>query len=86
MSDSELTWDRVCNTATAMEMATKDAVEMVAESTAEQLSSSSDIHWQSPSAASRRSSQSGACTGHGSGNTTKTSAERTNTICHRCGG
>ncbi|KAL1473910.1 hypothetical protein MTO96_038378 [Rhipicephalus appendiculatus] len=33
MSDSELTCDRVCNTASAMEMAAKDAVEMVAENT-----------------------------------------------------
>ncbi|KAL1469106.1 hypothetical protein MTO96_004833 [Rhipicephalus appendiculatus] len=86
MSDSELTWDRVWNTATAMEMAAKDAVEMVAENTAEQSSSSTDIHWQSHSAASRRSSQSVACTGHGSGNMTKTSAKQTKTICHRCGG
>lgn len=85
MSDSELTWDRVCNTATAMEAAAKDAVEMVAENTAEQSASCSDIHWQSQSAALRRSSQSGACTGHGSGNT-KTSVTRTKTICQRCGG
>ncbi|KAL1469935.1 hypothetical protein MTO96_024751 [Rhipicephalus appendiculatus] len=86
MSDSELTWDRVCNTATAMEMTAKDAVEMVAENTTEQSLSSTDLHWQSHSAASRRSSQSVACTGHSSGNTTKTSAKRTKTICHRCGG
>ncbi|KAL1429461.1 hypothetical protein MTO96_016301 [Rhipicephalus appendiculatus] len=59
MSDSDLTWDRVCNTATAMEMAAKDAVEMVAENTTEQSPSSTDLHWQSHSAASRRSSQCG---------------------------
>ncbi|KAL1468096.1 hypothetical protein MTO96_041703 [Rhipicephalus appendiculatus] len=86
MSDSEFTWDRACNTATAMEVAAKDVVKMVAKNIAEQSSSSTDIHWQSQSAASRWSSQSGACTGHGSGNTTKTSAKRTKTICHRCGG
>nr|XP_037288714.1 uncharacterized protein LOC119181564 [Rhipicephalus microplus] len=76
MSDSELTWDRVCNTATAMEAAAKNAVEMVAGNTAEQSASCSGIHWQSQSAALHRSSQSGACAGHGSGNT-KTSVTRT---------
>ncbi|XP_075744148.1 uncharacterized protein LOC142802950 [Rhipicephalus microplus] len=86
MSDSELTCDRVCNTATAMEVAAKDAMEMVAENTVEQSANCSDMHWQSQSAALRWGSQSGPCTGDVSCNTTKTSVTQTKTICQRCGG
>ncbi|KAH8032375.1 hypothetical protein HPB51_024410 [Rhipicephalus microplus] len=85
MSDSELTWDRVWNNITAMEMVAKDAVEMVAENTVEQSASDSVIHWQSQSAALRRSSQSGPYTGHVPVNTTKTSVTRTKALCQRCG-
>lgn len=42
MSDSKLTWDRVCNTVTAMEMAAKNAMDMVAENTVKPSFSTSD--------------------------------------------
>ncbi|XP_037561282.1 uncharacterized protein LOC119440448 [Dermacentor silvarum] len=57
MTDIELTWDRAFNIATAMEMAARDALGMVAENSAAQLYSSSDVHWQSKSSKLRPRSE-----------------------------
>ncbi|XP_070382506.1 uncharacterized protein [Dermacentor albipictus] len=65
MTDTKLTWNCVCNVATAMEMAARDALQMGAKNSTEQSYSSSEFHWQSNSSTLRRGSEAGACSNHG---------------------
>ncbi|XP_077516678.1 uncharacterized protein LOC144127560 [Amblyomma americanum] len=87
MSDTELTWDRASSIATAVEMAAKDTLAMVSETTCQHSSSGSDIHWQSKSSASPKGSEVRVCSCHAPDKPKpKTSTQRTKSDCHRCVG
>ncbi|KAH7949396.1 hypothetical protein HPB49_009305 [Dermacentor silvarum] len=87
MTDTECTWDRVCNIASAMEIAARDALGVVAENSTTQSYSSSDVHWQSKSPKLRPRSEAGASSDCGPDKPTiRTSMQRAKSICHRCEG
>ncbi|XP_040069657.1 uncharacterized protein LOC120842585 [Ixodes scapularis] len=87
MPDTELTWDRACSIATAMETAAQDTKEMLTSSNAGQSSNAADVNWQQAPAPPRRTATTNAPTksrGHGK-KATKAVDQRTKKPCHRCG-
>ncbi|CAN7949766.1 unnamed protein product, partial [Ixodes hexagonus] len=87
MPDAEITWDRVCSIATAMEAVTQDTKEIVTSSNAK-AASAADVNWQRAPAPPRRVPTASAPSKskvHGQ-KAAKSASQQTKKPCHRCGG
>lgn len=86
MPDDEVTWERACSVAIAMEAATQDTKEMLQTNAKGAPSETEDIHWQQE-VAQRSKALTKEAPAQSSFAKAKWSAkEETKRMCHRCGG
>ncbi|XP_037288658.1 uncharacterized protein LOC119181505 [Rhipicephalus microplus] len=86
MPDEEVTWERACSVAMAMEAATQDTKEMLQTSSKGAAVETEDIYWQQkisqPSKAPSREAPTQSSWDKENG----AAKEQTKRMCHRCGG
>nr|XP_037288959.1 uncharacterized protein LOC119181819 [Rhipicephalus microplus] len=86
MPDKEVTWERACSVAMAMEAATQDTKEMLQTSSKGAAVETEDIYWQrkisQPSKAPSREAPTQSSWDKENG----AAKEQTKRMCHRCGG
>lgn len=86
MPDEEVTWERACSVAMAMEAATQDTKEMLQTDSKGAAVETEDVHWQRKVAQSSKAPSREAPTQASWEKATGAAKQETKRMCHRCGG
>ncbi|XP_075743758.1 uncharacterized protein LOC142802671 [Rhipicephalus microplus] len=86
MPDEEVTWERACSVAMAMEAATQDTKEMLQTSSKGAAVETEDIYWQRKISQPNKAPSREAPTQSSWDKENGAAKEQTKRLCHRCGG